>query len=109
MCTAAEAQKRSNAMEAPTGGRLSTGWRDRRCLSGQVAFGLDLESERRFLQVENRKGAFLDEKGVPLAQGLRLYSGFVLENHNNSSAGSQVIKCAGSGRMFGNFRFSQLS
>lgn len=105
MCTSAEAQNRSNTMEAPTGGRLRTGWRDQRCLSGQMAFGLDLESERRFLHVEHRKKAFLDEKGVSLAQELRLYPRFVLENHNNSSAGSQVIlvKCAGSGHTFGNF------
>lgn len=52
MYTSAEAQKRSNAMEAPTWGGLRTGWRDQRCLSGQVAFGLDLERERRFLHVE---------------------------------------------------------
>lgn len=73
--------------------------------SGHVAFGLDLESERRFLHVENRKRAFLDEKGVSLAQELRLYPRFVLENHNNPSAGSQVIlvKCTGSGHTFGNF------
>lgn len=71
-------------------GEDRTSWRDQRCLSGQVTFGLDLGSKRRFLHVENRKRAFPDEKGVPLAQELRLYSGSVLENHNNHSAGSQV-------------------
>lgn len=75
-----------------------------------MVLGLDLESKRRCLHVENRKGAFLHEKGVAVAQGLRLHSWLTLEKHNsNSSAGSQVIRCTGSGHIFGHFQCSQRS
>lgn len=44
-----------------------------------MAFRLDLESKRELRHVGNREGAFLDEKGVSLAQELRGDLWFVLE------------------------------
>lgn len=46
-------------------------------------FGLVMKSKRRFIHVENREKAFLDEKKVLPAQELKWESGLCCEDKDN--------------------------